>query len=152
MSERSRKIDRELAARRAALQQLLAELSDMLDEIEDADTDYSCSLAIPVEGVPTRLARLTSEVRNMFDLEEDELHLDALSQWRPDLRERFEQLNAEHADLLEQLDELYELAGSSVRPGSTWNDIEHHYRGFERRLASHRRDEEHLLAQAGWES
>jgi hypothetical protein len=153
MSDRSRRIARELAVKRAVLQQLLGELRELLDDIAEADAD-ACwyQPAIPVDGVPHRLERLACEVRTMFDLEEDERHLAALSQYRPDLRDRFEQLNGEHAELLDQLDELYELAGSSVRPGSTWNDIEHHYLGFERRLASHRQDEEHLLAQAGWPS
>jgi DNA repair exonuclease SbcCD ATPase subunit len=151
MGERIRRIDRELAARRAVLRRLLNELGELLDAIAEADAD-ACYYypAVPIEDVPKRVGRLASEMRRMFDLEEDERHLSALSQGRPELRDRFEQLNAEHVDLLDQLEELYELAGSSVRPGSTWDDIEHYYRGWEQRLASHRRDEESLLAQAGW--
>ena len=151
MSDGSRKIDRELAAKRAGLQRLLRELGDLLDDIAEADVD-ACwyQPAVPIDGVPDRVEQLACELRTLFDMEEDERHLSALSRYRPELRDRFEQLNAEHAEMLDQLEQLYELAGSSGRPGSTRDDIEHHYRGLERRLASHRRDEELLLAQAGW--
>jgi hypothetical protein len=151
MSDASRKIDRELAARRSVLQRLLGELGELLNDIAEADAD-ACwyQPAVPVDVVPDRLDQLGDVLRKLFDLEEDERHLSALFRSQPELRDRFEELNEEHAVLLEQLEHLYELSGTSIRPGSTWDDIEHHYRGLERRLASHRRDEECLLAQAGW--
>ncbi len=150
MSDRSRRICRELAAKRAELQESLDEIRELLDDIADADADDSwCRPAVPVADIPRRMEQLARKIRRLFDLEEDERYLTALSRRRPELRNRFEELNAEHSELLELVEQLYELAGSSVRPASTWDDIELHYLGFERRLANHRQGEEELLALAG---
>ena len=151
MSDRSRRMCRELAARHASLQELLGETRELLDDIAEAEADASwCQPAMPVDDVSNRMEQLVNAARHAFDLEEDERCLAALSRSQPELRDRFEQLNSEHAELLDLLEELYELAGSSVRPTSTWDDIEMRYLGFQRRLANHRQGEEELLALAGW--
>lgn len=150
VSNKSQRIDRELAALRTALHELLRELGTLLEDIAEADVDEPCyQPAVPTEDVPQILNELAGKLRDLFELEEDERHLSALSQHRPELRVRFEELNAEHPELLDQLDHLHELAGTTICPASTWDDIDHHYRGLERRIIDHRRNEEHLLAQAG---
>ncbi len=150
MSDKSHRIDRELAALRSALHELLCKLGTLLEDIAEADVDEFCyQPAVPIEDVPQILHELACKLRDLFDLEEDERHLSALSQHRPELRVRFEELNAEHPQLLDQLEYLHELAGTSTCPTSTWDDIDHHYRGLERRLIDHRRNEELILAQAG---
>jgi hypothetical protein len=151
MSNKNQRIDRELAALRAALHDLLCKLGALLEDIAEADVDEPYHQpAIPIEDVPQMLNELACKLRNLFDLEEDERHLAALSHSRPELRVRFEALNAEHPQLLDQLDHLHELAGTTICPASTWDDIDHQYRGLEHRLVNHRRNEEQLLAQAGW--
>lgn len=150
MDNKSQRIDRELAALRTALHELLRQLGALLEDIAEADVDeHYRQPAVPIESVPQMLNELACNLRNLFDLEEDERHLTALSQSRPELRVRFEALNAEHSELLDQLDQLHELAGTTICPASTWDDIDHQYRGLERRLVDHRRNEEQLLAQAG---
>jgi Zn-dependent oligopeptidase len=151
MSDRSRRVCREVAARHAELQELLDQIRELLDDIAEAEADASWyQPAVPVDGVPDRLEDVARKIRQLFELEEDERYLAALSRSRPELRDSFERLNAEHPAILERLEELYELAGSSVCPTSTWDDVESHFLGFERRLSCHRKDELQLLSQAGW--
>jgi len=131
---------------------LLGEIEDLLYDIADADADASwCSQAVPTDAVPDRLVDLGRHLRQMFVFEEDEEYLSEVLVSQPTLREDMERLHDEHDKLLAQLEDICELAGSSVEPGSTWDDVELHYRGFARAVTGHHRDEDALFEQAGAE-
>ncbi len=150
MCRDSQQVQRQLRGRQEQLQQQLAEIRDLLDEIASAEADVSwwCP-TVPIDDVPCRLAELARHVRRLFDLEEDEQYLTDFFRHQPEVRDRLRQLHAEHDELLELLDELCELSGTSLQPASSWRDIELHYLCFERRLTVHQRDEHALHANAG---
>jgi hypothetical protein len=63
---------------------------------------------------------------------------------QPTLREELEELYGEHPQLLELLDQIQELAGSSVRPASTWDDVESQFHRFQRALCRHQQRHDDL--------
>lgn len=150
MSGKDRHAHRELSQAHEELQALLEALRDLLEDLADCDADACWTApAVPIANVPAQLRMLERRLLRIFDLEEDESYLMDLAKRRPGLRRAIERLNAEHGELLDLLAELCELAGSTLRPGSSWADIELHFRLFERRLALHRQEEMAWLEQGG---
>ncbi len=150
MSRDSQRVQCLLRGKQEHLQQQLAEIRDLLEEIASAEADVSwwCP-TVPTDNVPDRLGELAHLVRRLFDLEEDERYLEDYFRHQPEVRDGLRRLHAEHDQLLELLEELCELSGTSLQPGSSWRDIELHYRCFERRLAVHQQDENALCEKAG---
>ncbi len=152
MTSKNRILLGQVTSKRDQVGQLLGEIEDLLYDIADADADASWfSQAVPTDAVPDRLVDLGRHLRQMFVFEEDEGYLSEAIVSQPSLRQDIERLHDEHNRLLAQLDDVCELAGSSVEPGSTWDDVELHYRGFARALTGHHRDEDALFQQAGAE-
>jgi len=126
---------------------MLREVEELLDDIADADADASWFVpAMPTDAVPDRLADLASHLQQMFLLEEDQEYLHELFPSQPGLRREFRRLHEDHGRLLDQLEEVCELAGSTIEPASTWNDVESHYRCFARELVGHQSHEDAVLA------
>jgi len=150
MKSKTLLVRRKVTSKRDQVRQLLREIEDLLDDIADADADASWySPALPTDAVPDRLADLGRHLRQMFGYEEDDEYLADLLSARPGLRDEIARLHDEHGRLLALLEDVCELAGSPTEPGSTWNDVESHYRDFTRELAGHYRDEDALLEHAG---
>lgn len=137
----------EVATQRGQVSRLLRDVEQLLDDIADADVDASWfAPAMPTDAVPDRLADLASHLQHMFILEEDAGYLYELFPSQPGLRREFRRLHEDHGRLLELLEEVSELAGSSVEPASTWDDVESHYRCFARELKGHQQNEDAVLA------
>lgn len=137
----------EVSSERSQVNRMLREVEQLLDDIADADADASWFVpAMPTDAVPDRLADLASRLQHMFILEEDVEYLYELFPSQPGLRREFQLLHEDHGRLLDQLEEVSELAGSSVEPASTWDDVESHYRCFARELICHQRNEDAVLA------
>ncbi len=137
----------EVASQRGQVSRLLRDVEQLLDDIADADVDASWfAPAMPTEAVPDRLADLASNLQHMFVLEEDTEYLGELFPSQPGLRREFRRLHEDHGRLLDLLEEVSELAGSSTEVGSTWDDVESHYRGFARELKGHQKSEDAVLA------
>jgi hypothetical protein len=146
MSIRLQRWQRDVASRRARIESILDFLQDLLMEIAEADAEDSwCSPAVPTDAVPARMQDLTRHVRGLFVVEEDERCLDQLLASQPELREELEQINLQHEQILDLLEEICELAGSSVRPATSWDDLELHFRMLRRLWAAHRHDEDAVL-------
>lgn len=137
----------EVASQRGQVSRLLRDVEQLLDDIADADADASWfAPAMPTDAVPDRLADLASQLQHMFVLEEDTEYLSELFPTKPGLRREFQRLHEDHGRLLDLLEEVSELAGSSTEVGSTWDDIESRYRCFARELKGHQRSEDAVLA------
>ena len=67
-----------------------------------------------------------------------------LIELQPELQDELEGLHGEHSQLLELLEQIRELAGSSVRPASTWDDVESRFHRFQRALSHHQRRHDDL--------
>jgi predicted RNase H-like nuclease (RuvC/YqgF family) len=83
-------------------------------------------------------------LRTLFFLEETDNALAELREMQPTLREELEELYGEHPQLLEVLEQIQELAGSAVRPASTWDDVESRFHRFQRALSRHQRRHDDL--------
>lgn len=147
MNASTQTLRNEVSSERTQVIRLLREVGQLLDDIADADVDASWFVpAMPTDAVPDRLADLAGRLQNMFILEEDAEYLYEMFPSQPGLRREFRRLHEDHGRLLDLLEEVNELAGSSVEPGSTWDDVESHYRCFARELIGHQRDEDAVLA------
>jgi hypothetical protein len=136
---------RELHVQRKQVERLLAQLGELLEDIADADTDSSWGwTAVPADAVPDRVADLCGRLQTLFFLEESDDALAELLEMQPELRDELEGLHGEHPRLLELLEEIRELAGSSVRPASTWDDVESRFHRFQRVLSGHQRRHDDL--------
>jgi len=127
------------------VERLLGNLAELLEEIADAEADASWGLpAMPTDAVSDRVADLCARLRTLFFLEETDDALAELMAMEPTLREELEDLFGEHPQLLELLEQIQELAGSSLRPASTWDDVESHFHRFQRALRRHQRRHDDL--------
>ena len=136
---------REFLRQRDQVERLLGNLAELLEDIADAEADASWGLpAMPADAVSDRVADLCARLRTLFFLEETDDALAELMALEPTLREELEDLFGEHPQLLELLEQIQELAGSSVRPASTWDDVETHFHRFQRALCSHQRRHDDL--------
>ena len=136
---------REFLRQRDQVEHLLENLAELLDDIADAEADASWGLpAMPTDAVSDRVADLCARLRTLFFLEETDDALAELLAMQPTLREELEELYGEHPQLLELLEQIQELAGSSVRPASTWDDVESRFHRFQRALSRHQRRHDDL--------
>jgi hypothetical protein len=136
---------RELHVQRDQIERLLGQLAELLEDIADADTDSSWGWsAVPADAVPDRVADLCGRLQTLFFLEETDDALVELVEMQPELRDELEGLHEEHPRLLGLLEEVRELAGSSVRPASTWDDVESRFHRFQRALSGHQRRHDDL--------
>jgi hypothetical protein len=118
-------------------------LQDLLTDIAEADVEDSwCSPAVPVDGISVPMQDLARHVRGLFIVEEDPRCLELLYESRPEWREEVEALNLQHEPILDLLEEICELAGSSVCPATTWDDLDLHFRLLRRLWVAHRQDED----------
>ena len=136
---------KELHVQRKQIERLLGQLAELLEDIADADTDSSWGWsAVPADGVADRVADLSGRLQTLFFLEESDDGLAGLLELQPELRDELEGLHGEHPWLLGLLEEVHELAGSSVRPASTWDDVESRFHRFQRALSGHQRRHDDL--------
>lgn len=137
---------REFLRQRAQVERLLRHLAELLEDIADAEADDSWRApAVPTEAVPDRVADLCSRLRRLFLLEETDEALAQLAAMRPSLQDELDGLHEEHPQLLDLLEQIRELAGSSVRPASTWDDVELNFRRFQRALRRHQQRHDDLV-------
>lgn len=135
----------ELSRERERVERLLKQLAQRLEDIAEAEADASWGLpSMPTDPVSDRVADLCARLRTLFVLEETDDALAELRDMQPTLREEFDELYDEHPLLLEVLEQIQELAGSSVRPVSTWNDVESRFHRFQRDLSLHQQRHEAL--------
>ena len=135
----------ELHVQRHQVERLLGQLAELLEDIADADVDSSWGWsAVPADAVPDRVEDLCGRLQKLFFLEETDDALVELLEVQPELRDELEGLHDEHPRLLGWLDEIRELAGSSVRPASTWDDVESRFHRFQRALSGHQRRHDDL--------
>ena len=135
---------REFLRQRDQVERLLGNLAELLDDIADAEADASWGLPAMPTDVSDRVADLSARLRTLFFLEETDDALAKLRAMQPTLREELEELYGEHPQLLEVLEQIQELAGSSVRPASTWDDVESRFHRFQRALCRHQRRHDDL--------
>jgi len=127
------------------VEHLLGKLAELLEDIAEAEADASWGLpAMQTDAVSDRVADLCDRLRTLFFLEETDAALARLMAMRPTLREELQDLFGEHPQLLELLEQIQELAGSSLRPASTWDDVESHFHRFQRALCRHQRRHDDL--------
>lgn len=137
---------REFLRQRAHVERLLGQLAELLEDIADAEADASWRApAVPTEAVPDRVAEICNRLRRLFLLEEADAALAQLAAMRPSLQDELEGLHGEHPQLLDLLEQVQELAGSSVRPASTWDDVELRFRRFRRALNHHQQRHDDLV-------
>lgn len=135
----------ELGFQRDQVHRLLGQLAELLEDIADADADSSWGWsAVPTDAVPDRVADLCGRLQTLFFLEETDGTLVDLLEEQPELRDELEGLHDEHAHLLSLLEEIGELSGSSVRPASTWDDVESRFHRFQQALSCHQRRHDDL--------
>lgn len=135
----------ELHFQRDQVQRLLNQLAELLEDIADADADSSWNwTAVPTDAIPDRVTDLCGRLQTLFFLEETDATLVDLLETQPELRNEVEGLHGEHPRLLNLLEEIGELAGSSVRPASTWDDVESRFHRFQRALSGHLRRHDDL--------
>jgi len=119
---------------------LAGNLAELLDDIADAEADASWGLpVVPTDAVSDRIADLGARLQTLFFLEEADDAFVEQAEFEPATREELDDLFGEHPQLLELLEQIQELSGSSVRPASTWDDVESHFHQFQRALCSHQR-------------
>jgi DNA repair ATPase RecN len=135
---------REFLRQRDQVEHLLENLAELLDDIADAEADASWGLPAMPTDVSDRVADLSGRLRTLFFLEETDNALAELREMQPTLREELEELYGEHPQLLEVLEQIQELAGSAVRPASTWDDVESRFHRFQRALSRHQRRHDDL--------
>ena len=136
---------REFLSQRDQVDRLLGHVAELLEDIADADADDSWGApAVPTDVVSDRVADLCGRLRTLFFLEESDDALAELLAIQPTLRVELEGLHGEHPQLLDLLEEIQELAGSSVRPASTWDDVESRFHRFQRALTRHQRRHDDL--------
>lgn len=136
---------REFLRQRDQVDRLLGNLAELLEDIAEAETDASWRApAVPTDAVPDRVADLCGRLRTLFFLEETDDALARLLRMQPTLREELEGLYGEHPQLLELLEQIQEVAGSSVSPASTWDDVELRFHRFQRALCRHQRRHDDL--------
>ena len=139
---------REFLRQRAQVEHLLEHLAELLEEIADAEADASWRApAVPTDAVPDRVADLCARLRMMFFLEETDDALAEVVAMQPSLQDQLEGLHGEHPQLLDLLEQIQELSGSSVRPASTWDDVESRFRRFQRALCHHQRRHDDLRSE-----
>lgn len=135
----------ELLFQRDQVHRLLDHLAELLEDIADADADSSWGWsAVPTEAIPDRVTDLCGRLQTLFFLEETDGTLMELLEMQPELRDELEGLHDEHPRLLNSLEEIGELAGSSVRPASTWDNVESRFHRFQRALSCHQRRHDDL--------
>lgn len=135
----------EFLRQRDQVEHLLENLAELLDDIADAEADASWGLpAMPTSAVSDRVADLCARLQTLFFLEETDDALAEILAMEPTLREELEGLYAEHPQLLELLEQIRELAGSSPRPVSTWDDVESRFHRFQRALSRHQQRHDDL--------
>lgn len=137
---------REFLRQRAQVERLLGHLAELLEDIADAEADASWRApAVPIDAVPDRVADLCARLRTLFFLEETDDALAEVAAMQPTLRDQLEGLHGEHPQLLELLEQIQELAGSSVRPASTWDDVESQFHRFQHALSHHQQRHDELV-------
>lgn len=135
----------EFLRQRDQVERQLRNLAELLEDIADAEADASWGLpAMPADAVSDRVADLCARLQTLFFLEETSESLGEGPELEPAMREDVEDLFGEHPQLLELLEQVQELAGSSVRPTSTWDDVESHFHRFQRALGRHQRRHDDL--------
>ncbi|NLF69042.1 MAG: hypothetical protein GX575_08295 [Candidatus Anammoximicrobium sp.] len=135
----------DLRSQRDQVHRLLNQLAELLEDLADADADSSWGWsAVPTDAVPDRVSDLSSRLQTLFFLEENDGTLEELLEEQPELRDELEGLRDEHPQLLSQLEEVGELTGSSVRPVSTWDDVESRFHRFQLALSRHQRRHDDL--------
>jgi hypothetical protein len=135
----------DLRVQRHQVERLLGQLAELLEDIADADVDSSWGWsAVPADAVPDRVEDLCGRLQQLFFLEETDDELAEVLEVQPDLRDELAGLHEEHPRLLGLLEEIRELAGSSVRPASTWDDVESRFHRFQRALSGHQRRHDDL--------
>ncbi len=135
----------EFLRQRDQVEHLLENLAELLDDIADAEADSSWGLpTMPTNAVSDRVADLCARLQTLFFLEETDEALAEILTMEPTLREELEELYGEHPQLLELLEQIQELAGSSARPASTWDDVESRFHRFQRALSRHQRRHDDL--------
>ncbi len=135
----------EFLRQRDQVERQLRNLAELLEDIADAEADASWGLpAMPADAVSDRVADLCARLQTLFFLEETSDAIGDGPDLEPAMREDVEDLFGEHPQLLELLEQVQELAGSSVRPTSTWDDVESHFHRFQRALGLHQRRHDDL--------
>ena len=135
----------EFLRQRDQVDRLLRHLAELLEDIADADVDASWGLpAVPTDVVSDRVADLCGRLRTLFFLEETDDAVLELLELQPDLYDELAGLHGEHPQLLECLEQIQELSGSSGRPASTWDDVELRFHRFQRALSHHQRRHDDL--------
>jgi hypothetical protein len=126
---------------------MIAEVGALLEEIAEADTETPWSNpTMPTVVVCDRLRQLGRQLQLLFRQEEDdERRFPRLLASRPDLYEDVQLLVREHRSLVNLCDYVCELCGTSLRPTSTWEDIEAQFRRFRRVLCIHHAWEDAFL-------
>ncbi len=136
---------KEFLRQREQVERQLGNLAELLEDIADAESDASWGLpAVPIDAVSDRVADLCARLQTLFFLEETADAPGEGPEFEPAAREDVEELWGEHPKLLELLEQVQELAGSSVRPASTWDDVESHFHRFQRALSRHQRRHDDL--------
>jgi hypothetical protein len=145
MKTESHGVVSEILTVRHQVSQSMREIEELLCDIAEADADaYWEAPAVPTEGVPDRIQQLAGYLRLMFELEDSHWYLSEESV----MQQETESLREQHAQVLDLLEQTCELAGSSLQPASTWEDVEYHYRLFRKALAQHQREEDQFCQQA----
>jgi hypothetical protein len=130
---------------RGQINESMREIEELLGDIAEADADACWQApAVPIEAIPDRILQLARRLRLMFDLEDSQWYVSEDT----DALDETEALREQHDRVLVLLEEVCELAGSSIQPASTWNDVESHFRRFERMLTDHQRLEDQFRQQA----
>ncbi len=127
---------------------LLHEMGGLLDEMMDADADAEVSGGmLPAAAVGECAADLARRLRAAFAQEEAETWPELLAE-APQFGEQVRRLEAEHAVLLQRLNEVLELVGSPARPVASWRDVAASFRRFAVSLVGHDRREADLSQRA----
>jgi len=111
----------ELIAVRKRVKKLIRDISDLLEEIAEAEVDSFSRLSLlPSGSVGDRVAELVCQLQLQFTIERDDRHP----------RTAAANLDVAHDALLAQIDRVFELVRPPLRPASTWSDIESNFRRF----------------------
>ena len=120
------------------VRELVSEVVDLLEEIIEAEVDsLGHSNPVPGGSVGDLIAELACQLQLLFTTERDERQRMMTYSNAQRCFDAITSLDTEHDALLAQINRVYELTGTPLRPASTWTDIESNFRRFVVQLNDH---------------
>jgi hypothetical protein len=120
------------------LSRLLGDVSDVLEELADAEADAAYRIpCAPCGPLSEGLAMLLYRLRRSFFVDPGDCFQEELLTADPSFADNVNRIRSDRDILNTALDDILELAICSDQPGTSWMEIEARFRYFASRVTEH---------------